>query len=109
MMWETCAEKVRRLGGSVVMDRKASGCRLDSASSLWVVTARSHNGEVEEYRGEHLVSSMPIRELVAEIEPPLPEAALQAALKACLALLPFMVAPGYVAGWALGQSTSLRG
>jgi protoporphyrinogen oxidase len=79
MMWETCAEKVRKLGSSVVMDRKVIGCRFDSGSNVWVVTARGRNGELAEYRGEHLVSSMPIRELVAQIEPQLPEAALQAA------------------------------
>jgi protoporphyrinogen oxidase len=79
MMWETCAERVRNLGSSVVMDRRVIGCRFDSASRLWVVMARGRNGELEEYRGEHLVSSMPIRELIAQIEPQLPDAALQAA------------------------------
>ena len=34
---------------------------------------------MEDYRAEHLISSMPIKELVAQIEPPLPETALQAA------------------------------
>jgi len=79
MMWEACAEKVRKLGGKVMMDRKVTGCRFDSANNLWVVTARSANGDLEEYRAEHLISSMPIRELVAQIEPRLPEPALQAA------------------------------
>ncbi len=79
MMWEACTEKVRKLGGEVLLGRKVVGCRFDSASNLWIVTARSANGDLEEYRAEHLVSSMPIRELVAQIEPQLPEAALQAA------------------------------
>ncbi len=79
MMWEACAEKVRKLGGTVMMGRRVVGCRFDSASNLWIVTTRSANGDLEEYRAEHLVSSMPIRELVAQIEPQLPEAALQAA------------------------------
>ena len=79
MMWEICAEKVRMLGGRVKMGRKVVGCRFDSASNLWVVTARTSNGDLEEYRAEHLISSMPIRELIAQIEPRLPDAALQAA------------------------------
>jgi len=78
-MWEICAEKVRKLGGSVVMDRKVTRCRFDGGSNVWVVTARNSKGELEEYRGEHVVSSMPIRELAAGIEPPLPEDARQAA------------------------------
>jgi len=79
MMWEACTEKIRKLGGEVMLGRRVVGCRFDSASDLWIVTARNANGEAEEYRAEHLVSSMPIRELVAQIEPQLPEAALQAA------------------------------
>ncbi len=79
MMWEICADKVRKLGGAVVMGRKVTGCCFDSASNLWTVTARNAKGELEEYRGAHLISSMPIRELVGQIKPPLPEPALQAA------------------------------
>lgn len=79
MMWEACAEKVRTLGGAVMLGRKVTRCRLDSARNLWVVTARNANGESEEYRAENLVSSMPIRELVAQIEPQLPEPVLHAA------------------------------
>jgi protoporphyrinogen oxidase len=79
MMWEICADKVRQMGGTVMMGRKVVGCRFDSANSMWVVTTRSAGGDLEEFRGEHLVSSMPIRELVAQIEPRLPEAVLQAA------------------------------
>jgi len=79
MMWELCAEKVRQLGGVVMMGRRVVGCRFDSANNSWIVTARNADGELEEYRAEHLVSSMPIRELVAQIEPQLPDAAVQAA------------------------------
>ncbi len=79
MMWEACAEKIRKLGGQVLLGRKVTGCRFDSASNLWIVTARNSNGQTEEYRAENLVSSMPIRDLIAQIEPQLPEAALQAA------------------------------
>ncbi len=79
MMWEACAEKIGRLGGVVRLGRKVTNCRFDSARNLWIVTARNTQGELEEYRADHLVSSMPIRELIAQIEPPLPEAAQEAA------------------------------
>ena len=79
MMWEACAEKVRKLGGEVLLGRRVVGCRFDSATNLWVVTTRNASGDLVEYRAEHLVSSMPIRELVAQISPQLPEAAVQAA------------------------------
>jgi protoporphyrinogen oxidase len=79
MMWEACTEKVRKLGGEVLLGRRVVGCRFDSASNLWIVTSRGANGDLQEHRAEHVISSMPIRELVAQIEPRLPEAALRAA------------------------------
>jgi protoporphyrinogen oxidase len=79
MMWEACARKVRALGGVVKLGRKVVGCHFDSTNNLWNVTTCRANGEVEEYRAEHLISSMPIRELVTQLEPQLPEAAIQAA------------------------------
>jgi len=77
MMWETCAEKVRALGGEVLLGHTVVACRFDAASSAWTVTARTTDGATEEFRGEHLVSSMPMRQLVAQIEPRLPEEALR--------------------------------
>jgi protoporphyrinogen oxidase len=79
MMWEACTEKIRKLGGAVMLGRRVVGCRFDSASGLWVVTSRNANGELEEYLAEHLVSSMPIRELVTQMEAQLPDAVIQAA------------------------------
>jgi protoporphyrinogen oxidase len=78
MMWETCARKVKEMGGEVLLGRSAVSCRFDAAARSWVVAARSVDGKVEEFRGEHVVSSMPIRELVQQIEPGLPEAAVRA-------------------------------
>jgi protoporphyrinogen oxidase len=79
MMWEACAKKVRKLGGAVLLGRKVTGCRFDSSSKLWIVTSRNCDGHVERFYAEHLISSMPVRELVAQIEPHLPEAVVQAA------------------------------
>jgi protoporphyrinogen oxidase len=79
MMWEACASKVREMGGDVRLGRTVVGCRFDSARKLWFVTARDAQGRTEEFCGEHLVSSMPIRELVAQVEPRLAEDARLAA------------------------------
>ncbi len=78
MMWEACTAKVRDLGGQVLLGHRVTGCRFDSSRSVWVVTSRNHDGQVEEHCGEHLVSSMPIRELVAQIEPRLSDDAKRA-------------------------------
>ena len=69
MMWEACADKVRALGGAVLLGRKVTGCRFDSRAKHWIVSARSAEGAIEQFECEHLVSSMPIRELVLQIEP----------------------------------------
>jgi protoporphyrinogen oxidase len=79
MMWEACAGKIRQMGGEIRLGRSVVGCRFDSLSKSWIVTARTAASEEEEYRGQHLISSMPMRQLVAQIQPPLPEAALAAA------------------------------
>ncbi len=79
MMWECCTAKVRQQGGEVLLGRAVTACRFDPATNTWLVTARDINGQTQEFRGEHLVSSMPIRELVSEIEPRLPANVLHAA------------------------------
>ena len=80
MMWEACASKIRNLGGEVLLGRRVIGCRFDSARRVWLVTTRDANGQTEEFCGENLVSSMPIRELVAQIEPSLSQDVHLAAL-----------------------------
>ncbi len=78
MMWEACAAKIREMGGEVLLGRTVSGARYDQRSHSWIVTARRADGQTEQYLGEHLVSSMPIRQLIPQIEPQLPEAVVAA-------------------------------
>lgn len=73
MMWESCARKVRGRGGEVLLGRSVVACQFDPATTSWSVSARTPDGRIEEYRGEHLISSMPIRQLVSQITPRLPE------------------------------------
>jgi protoporphyrinogen oxidase len=78
MMWEICADKVRQMGGQVLMGRRASGFRFHPETRSWTVEAQNADGQTEFYSGENLISSMPIRELAARIEPCLPQEALAA-------------------------------
>jgi protoporphyrinogen oxidase len=77
MMWEACAAKIRAMDGQVLLGRTVTRACFDNASKSWTVTATVADGQTEQFNGEHLVSSMPIRELVSQIEPRLPEAALR--------------------------------
>ena len=79
MMWEACADRVRSLGGAVLLGRCVSRCRFDGASRTWTVTVRRSDGGEEQFQGEQVISSMPIRELVAQIEPALPASVRKAA------------------------------
>ena len=79
MMWDACARKLRQMGGQVLLGRRAARLSFDAAEKVWTVTACTRDGQTETYRGEHLISTMPIRELVAQIEPRLPQDALSAA------------------------------
>ena len=79
MMWERWAQRVRAMDGEVLLGRKVTGCRFDQATQQWTVTAMTRAGETELYQGEHVISSMPIRELVAQLRPQLPIEAIAAA------------------------------
>ena len=79
MMWEKCAEEVRRMGGSVHLGRRVAGCRYDAAAEQWTVAAVTASGRQETFCGEHVISSIPIRELGGFLEPRLPQDALDAA------------------------------
>ena len=76
MMWETCANKVRSMGGEVLLGRSVVGCRFDQIARSWTVSALTSDGRTEEYHAEHVISSMPVRQLVSQIEPRLPETVL---------------------------------
>ena len=76
MMWEACANKVRSMGGEVLLGRIVVGCRFDEATRSWTVSALTRDGYVEEFHAEHVISSMPVRQLVSQIEPRLPEMVL---------------------------------
>ena len=79
MMWESFAKRIREFGGEVLLGRRVVGCRFNAASDLWIVTAQDADGNIEEYIGENMISSMPMRELVAQLEPRLSEVANRAA------------------------------
>ena len=74
MMWEKCAEEIRRMGGQVLMGHRAAQCSYHPSNG-W--TVRTENGET--FSGEHVISSMPMRALGAVLDPPLSAEAARAA------------------------------
>jgi protoporphyrinogen oxidase len=81
MMWEKCAQCVRELDGTVLLGRNVIACRLNAVvpAVSWTVTTSTPDGRTEQFCAAHIISSMPIRQLVAQIEPRLPETVLRSA------------------------------
>jgi protoporphyrinogen oxidase len=79
MMWETCAERVRDLGGMIEMGQRVVGCVWDEAAGLWTVTHQDENKDTRMVQAHHVLSSMPMRQLVQGLRPQVSEETLQAA------------------------------
>ena len=77
MMWERCTELVRDQGSTVTLTtRVESITRGDQGAKS--VSVRDANGS-QQYACDHIISTMPINELVAVINPPAPPEVLAAA------------------------------
>lgn len=79
MMWEACADKVVRMGGSVLMGRRVRRCEWDATQGLWTVYAEDGGGGVSRVQARHLVSSSALRDLARALAPPPSAEALRAA------------------------------
>lgn len=70
-MWERAAERVRELGGEVLMRHHAQSIEMADGRAV-AVRARTPLGE-RRFEADHVISSIPLRSLVRAIEPPVPE------------------------------------
>ena len=78
MMWERCTEKVLAKGCTVEMNTRVVGIRHEGGKAVAVV-AEAKDGTRTEYPCDHVISSMPISQLLKAIEPPASPEAVQAA------------------------------
>lgn len=69
-MWETATERIRQLGGKVLLQHDVTHIETEG-SSVVAVRARTPNGE-QRFPAQHVISTMPVRHLVRAIEPALP-------------------------------------
>jgi len=69
MMWEAAAAKIKERGGRIMMGRELERLSHDAGRDLWTIEVRTAAGAVETYTARHVVSSAPVRELVAKISP----------------------------------------
>jgi protoporphyrinogen oxidase len=69
MMWEAAAVQIKQRGGRIVMGRELAGLSYDAGPRLWTIEATTADGTTETYTARHVISSAPVRELVAKISP----------------------------------------
>ena len=71
MMWEVCAEKVVAAGGTLHMSSRVTGINVADGRAQSVSYANQEGEVVQE--ASHVISTMPMRELVHTITPPPPD------------------------------------
>jgi protoporphyrinogen oxidase len=77
-MWERVAEIADEHGQPVLLGRSVSAISHDRGQ-VTSITTTDGAGHSETFSGSHFISSIPIRELVARLEPPAPATVRQAA------------------------------
>jgi protoporphyrinogen oxidase len=78
MMWERCAELVAQGGGQTVSQVRVERIR-HRHGRVECVYGRKPSGEVVEFAGDHLISTMPVRELINALDPAPPDEVRRAA------------------------------
>jgi protoporphyrinogen oxidase len=77
MMWEICAEKVQAAGGTVEMQARLTGITVEGGRATAVTYTQ--RGATRTRPASHVISTMPMRELVHTITPPPPDEVVAAA------------------------------
>ena len=78
LMWERCTEHVEAAGGTVLMKSPVTAIERDERGAT-VVVARTPDGGVMRLDAAHVVSSMPIGQLVRAMQPAAPAEVIAAA------------------------------
>lgn len=79
MMWEACARKIQDMGGDLHMGMKVVACHYDKETQLWTITYEDSLTSRHTLRARHVISSAPMRALVNDITPRMPDSAVKAA------------------------------
>jgi protoporphyrinogen oxidase len=69
MMWQAAARKIAARGGRILMGRELVGLEFDADRNVWRIEVATTGGDRETYTARHVVSSAPLRELVARLTP----------------------------------------
>jgi protoporphyrinogen oxidase len=79
MMWEETARRIGVLGGDVLLDRQVTRLQWQGDDASWLVTMRDSRGAEHILNCDHVISTMPMRELVRALSPAAPDSMRRAA------------------------------
>lgn len=68
MMWEVCRDKVIAGGGHVIMESPVTSINLEGGRAV-SVTVTKYDGTTVNYPASHVISTMPMNELVSSLNP----------------------------------------
>jgi protoporphyrinogen oxidase len=71
-MWEIVAGKVKHLGGEIITEFNVDRVHVQNGRVV-AVSGTDASGTRREFRGDYFFSTMPIKELVADLDIPVPE------------------------------------
>ncbi len=72
-MWELVAEEVIARGGRIVTGAEVERLHLKGDHVTGVAVKDAQTGEITEYRGDYFFSTMPVKELIASLDAPVPQ------------------------------------
>ncbi|OLB81735.1 MAG: FAD-dependent oxidoreductase, partial [Actinobacteria bacterium 13_2_20CM_2_71_6] len=78
MMWERCTEKAEKLGATVALNTAVIGIQREEDAGAVSVTVSDGDG-VRTVPADHVISSMPLSQLVKIMQPPAPPEVVAAA------------------------------
>lgn len=67
-MWETCAEKLEELGAEVKMHHAVRDLEVGDGGRVTALTCETPDG-LQRFEGEHVITTMPLRALIASLQP----------------------------------------
>jgi protoporphyrinogen oxidase len=77
-LWEACADKFKKLGGTLHMGEAAVGLERNADNS-WTILTRAQDGTERRTQVAHVICSAPLASTVQHLEPRPPEPVLEAA------------------------------
>jgi len=66
-MWEAVAKKVQQMGGIILTDHKVTGLYVTDDRATGAEITNNISGETQQMEGDYFFSSMPVKELLAQI------------------------------------------